>query len=100
MRLTIEIKRKEDCTTLKIVGSLDTITAPVFKKTMRDSIGDTQNLILDLSGLEEVSDAGVSAILEAQSKMQRQGSLRAIGVRKSVRDVFERTGVVHILTIE
>ena len=98
--MTIEIKRKENRTTLKIVGSLDAITAPAFEKTVRDSIGDTQDLVLDLTGLEDVSDAGVSAILEAQRKMQRFGSLRAIGVRESVMDVFERTGVVHVLAME
>ena len=100
MCVTIDIKRKEDRTTVKIVGSLDAITAPVFEKTIRDSIGDTQNLVLDLEGLEDVSDAGVSAILEVQRKMQRFGSLKAIGVRESIRTVFERTGVVHVLAIE
>ena len=98
--MTIEINRKENQTTVKLVGSLDAITSPAFEKTIRDSIGDTQDLILDLAGLEEVSDAGVSAILEAQRKMQRFGSLRAIGVRESVMDVFERTGVVHVLAME
>ena len=98
--MTIEIKRKENRTTIKIVGSLDAITAPVFEKTIRDSVGDTQDLVLDLEGLEDVSDAGVSAILEAQRKMQRFGSLRAIGVRESVMDVFKRTGVVHVLAME
>ena len=98
--MTIEIKRKENQTTIKIVGSLDAITAPAFEKTIRDSIGDTQDLVLDLEGLEDVSDAGVGAILEAQRKMQRFGSLRAIGVRESVMDVFERTGVVHVLAME
>ena len=98
--MTIEIKRKENQTTIKIVGSLDAITAPVFEKTMRDSIGETQDLVLDLEGLEEVSDAGVSAILEAQRKMQRLGSLKATGIRESVMDVFKRTGVVHVLTME
>ena len=98
--MTIEIKRKENQTTIKLVGSLDAITSPAFEKTIRDSIGDTQDLILDLAGLEEVSDAGVSAILEAQRKMQRLGSLKATGIRESVMDVFERTGVVHVLSIE
>ena len=98
--MTIEINRKENQTTVKLVGSLDAITAPVFEKTIRDSIGDTLDLILDLAGLEEVSDAGVSAILEAQRKMQRLGSLKATGIRESVMDVFERTGVVHVLSIE
>ena len=98
--MTIEISRKEKQTTVKVVGSLDAITAPVFEKTIRDSVGDTQDLILDLEGLEDVSDAGVSAILEAQRKMQKFGSLRAVGIRESVMDVFERTGVVHVLAME
>ena len=98
--MTIEIKRKENQTTIKIVGNLDAITALAFEKTIRDSVGDTQNLVLDLTGLEDVSDAGVSAILEAQRKMQRFGSLRAIGVRESVMDVFKRTGAIHVLAME
>ena len=98
--MTIEIKRKENRTTIKIVGSLDAITSPTFEKKIRDSISDTQDLVLDLEGLEDVSDAGVSAILEAQRKMQKLGSLKAIGVRESVMDVFERTGVVHVLAME
>ena len=98
--MTIEINRKENRTIVKIVGSLDAITAPVFEKTIRDSIGDTQDLILDLAGLEDVSDAGVSAILEAQRKMQRLGSLKATGIRESVMDVLKRTGIVHVLAIE
>lgn len=98
--MTLEINRKDKQTMLKVVGSLDAITAPVFEKTIRDSIADTQNLVLDLTGLEDVSDAGVSAILEAQRRMQRFGSLKAVGVRESVRLVFERTGVVHVLAIE
>lgn len=98
--MTLEINRKDKQTMLKVVGSLDAITAPVFEKTIRDSIADTQNLVLDLTGLEDVSDAGVSAILEAQRRMQRFGSLKAVGVRESVRLVFERTGVVLVLAIE
>ena len=98
--MTIEINRKGNRSTVKIVGSLDAITAPAFEKTIRESVGDTQDLVLDLAGLEDVSDAGVSALLEAQRKMQRLGSLKATGVRESVRAVFERTGVVHVLAIE
>ena len=98
--MTIEINRKGNRTTVKIVGSLDAFTAPAFEKTIRDSIGDTQDLVLDLAGLEDVSDAGVSALLEAQRKMQRSGSLKAIRVRESVRDVLKRTGVIHVLAIE
>ena len=98
--MTIEISRKGKQTTVKIVGSLDAITAPAFEKTIHESIGDTQDLVLDLTGLEDVSDAGISALLEAQRKMLRLGSLRATGVRESVRAVFERTGIVHILAIE
>ena len=98
--MTIEICRKEEQTTVKIVGALDATTAIAFEKTIRESIGDTENLVLDLAGLEAVSDAGVSAMLEAQRKMQKLGSLKAIGVSESVKEVLERTGVVHVLAIE
>ncbi|MBQ1210574.1 MAG: STAS domain-containing protein [Clostridia bacterium] len=98
--MTIEIKKNNSETTLEIVGRLDTITAPALDKTINEDIGDTQNLVLDITGVEYISSAGLRVLLSAQKKMQKVGSMKVTGVCEEVMEVFEMTGFADILVIE
>ena len=98
--MTIEIKRNAEETTIKLVGRLDTTTAPALDKTIGEDIADTKNLVLDIKGLEYISSAGLRVLLGAQKKMQKIGSMKVINVREEVMEVFEMTGFADILTIE
>ena len=98
--MTIEIKKHAKETTIKIVGRLDTITAPVLEKTISDNMSKIQSLVLDLTGLEYISSAGLRVLLGAQKKMQKVGSMKVTNVCEAVMEVFEMTGFADILTIE
>ena len=98
--MTIEIKKQASETTILIVGRLDTITAPVLEKTISENTENTQSLILDLSGLEYISSAGLRVLLGAQKKMQKIGSMKLTGVCVEVMEILEMTGFADILTIE
>ena len=98
--MTIEIKKNPEQTIIEIVGRLDTITAPALDKTIQEDIGDTQNLVLDLKGVEYISSAGLRVLLAAQKKMQKIGSMKVINVCEAVMEVFEMTGFADILVIE
>ena len=98
--MTIEIQKREQETTIEVVGRLDTITAPVLEKTINENIGSIESLILDLKGLEYISSAGLRVLLGAQKKMQRVGSMKLTGVCEDVMEVLEMTGFADILTIE
>lgn len=98
--MTVEIKKNAEATTLEIAGRLDTITAPTLDKTISEDLADTQNLVLDLKGLEYISSAGLRVLLSAQKKIQKVGSMKVKNVCNEVMDVFEITGFVDILTIE
>ena len=83
--MTIEIKKNAAETIIRIVGRLDTITAPALDKAINEDIGDTRNLILDMKSLEYISSAGLRVLLGAQKKMQKIGSMKVVNVdRKSV----------------
>ena len=69
--MTIEIKRNAEEVVIEIVGRLDTNTAPALDRTISEDISDSQNLVLDLKGLEYISSAGLRVLLGAQKKMQR-----------------------------
>lgn len=98
--MTIEIKKNTEETIIEIVGRLDTITAPVLDKALNEDIGETQNLVLDVKGMEYISSAGLRVLLSAQKKMQKIGSMKLTNVCNAVMDIFEMTGFADILVIE
>ena len=95
----IEIKKNAGETVIEIVGRLDTTTAPALEKTINEDIEDTQDLILDLKGLEYISSAGLRVLLSAQKKMLKKGAMAVKNVGAEIMDVFEITGFADILTI-
>ncbi len=98
--MTIEIEKNGQETIVKVIGRLDTITAPALDKTINEDIGDAENLVLDLKGMEYISSAGLRVILTAQKKMQKMGSMKVKNVCEEVMEVFEMTGFADILEIE
>ena len=98
--MTIKIKKNAEVTTIKIIGRLDTTTAPALDKTINEDIGDTKNLVLDVKGMEYISSAGLRVLLGAQKKMQKIGSMKVVNVCEAVMEVFEMTGFADILVIE
>ena len=97
--MMIEIKKNAGETVIEIVGRLDTTTAPALEKTINEDIEDTQDLILDLKGLEYISSAGLRVLLSAQKKMLKKGAMAVKNVGAEIMDVFEITGFADILTI-
>ena len=98
--MTIEIKRNTEETIIKLVGRLDTTTAPALDKTINEDIAGTKNLVLDVKELEYISSAGLRVLLGAQKKMQKIGSMKVTNVREEVMEVFEMTGFTDVLVIE
>ena len=98
--MTIEIKKNQEETIIKIEGRLDTTTAPALEKAIQEDIGDTRNLVLDVKGMGYISSAGLRVLLTAQKKMQRIGSMKVTGVCPEVMEVLEMTGFADILVIE
>ncbi|WP_406531682.1 STAS domain-containing protein [Methanobrevibacter sp.] len=85
---------------VKLVGRLDSKTAPELKEVLEDSLNDVEELTFDLSELNYISSAGLRIILSTQKTMNKQGSMKVTNVLDIVMEVFESTGFVDILTIE
>ena len=98
--MTIEKDVNGTAAVLKIVGRLDTTTAPALEAAVDGCAAGVQELILDCSALEYVSSAGLRVILKAQKQMNAQGSMKLIGVNETIMEVFDITGFADILTIE
>ena len=97
--MTMEIKKNAEAKVIEIVGRLDTMTAPALEKAINQDIGDAKNLVLDLTGVQYISSAGLRVLLGAQKKMQKIGSMKVVNVCEAVMEVFEMTGFADILVI-
>ena len=98
--MTIEKVMNGAAATLKIIGRLDTTTAPELEATIDACSVDTKELVLDCTALEYVSSAGLRVILKAQKLMNAQGSMKLTHVNETIMEVFDITGFADILTIE
>ena len=96
--MTIEKTLNGETLTLKVIGRLDTSTAPQLEAEMNDSLDSAKDLILDFSELEYISSAGLRVILKAQKLMNKQGTMKLTGVNDTVMEVFDITGFSDILT--
>ena len=98
--LNIVKERRDDALTVKLEGRLDTTTAPELEGALRDELSEVTALVFDLSGLEYISSAGLRVLLSTQKTMNRQGSMKLIGVNETIMEIFSITGFCDILTIE
>ena len=81
-------------------GRLDTVTAPLLEKELKESLDGLTELTMDFEHLEYISSAGLRVLLSAQKAMSKQGSMKVIHVNDTIREIFEVTGFSDILTVE
>ena len=85
---------------LAVSGRLDANTAPELKTALETGLEGVTELVLDFSGLEYVSSAGLRVLLFARKTMNRQGKMVIRHVNDTVREIFDITGFLDILTVE
>jgi len=84
---------------IALAGRLDTTTAPQLDEEVKAIDGVTK-LVFDFAALEYISSAGLRVLLSAQKIMNKQGSMVIKNVNEEIREIFDVTGFIDILTIE
>ena len=98
--MTIEKLVNGNAAVFKIIGMLDTETAPELEAVIDSELVGVHDLTLDFEALEYVSSAGLRVILKAQKMMNAAGKMKVVHVNKSIMEIFEITGFAGILNIE
>ncbi len=96
MSLSIQIQNNSDprhagAVTIKLIGSLDTETAPELDRQMALCLaGPVNDLVFDLAGLKFVSSAGLRLFQVARKQMVARGGGHAsfINMQPQVEEVF------------
>lgn len=92
----MEIAKKEEkgLMVISVSGRLDTLTAQDFEKQCLGWLAEEKkNLVLDFSGLEYVSSAGLRCVLVVGKKAKANGNgLSLCGLTGLVQEVFSMSG--------
>ncbi len=99
----MNITTERNGTTLTVIpeGRMDTVTSPEVNSRIRAEADGVTALILDLEHVEYVSSGGLRVILMWQQEMEeRGGSMKVLHVNEYIKEVFDLTGFLDILTIE
>lgn len=87
-------KKNGDALVVMVSGRMDAITAPEFDAQCQSWIDASETkIVVDLSGLEYISSAGLRSILSAAKKVKgAQGDLLFSGLSGMVEEVFSVSG--------
>jgi anti-anti-sigma factor len=80
-------------------GRLDSQTAPLLQERMLGCIDDAPSVLVDCSQLDYVSSAGLRVFLMGAKRCKQiQREFAICGLQDAVKEVFEISGFLSILT--
>jgi anti-sigma B factor antagonist len=87
--------------TLSLEGRLDTSTAALLERKLKQVGEDIIELTLDFQKLDYISSMGLRVLLQAHKAMKEQGrKLIIINMNEAIREVFKMTGFINLMVSE
>ena len=87
--------------TLQVSGRIDAATAPELRKVSDMMPEDITRLVIDMSGTEYISSAGIRVLLIMQKKMDsRGGTLTLHGLSNTTSRIIVATGLAEVFNME
>jgi len=102
MGLGIKIdKTRENVYSVELKGSLDTETAPGLEEKLKEIINSKpEAVILDMSGVNYISSAGISAVLTAKKELkQKNAAFVMLNLQPQVEKIFEMMKLLPMVPI-
>jgi anti-anti-sigma factor len=92
--MEIDVQMEGKVLVASVRGKVDTVSAPAFEKGLSSALNREENhVVLDLSGLEYISSAGLRVILSAAKTLKAKGGeIRLAATQGSVKKVFQISG--------
>lgn len=87
--------------TVKIKGSINTLTAPDIEKELQQGLNGINRLVIDLKEVDYISSAGLRVLTAIKFNMSKQGGyFEIININEVVNNVFEITNFYELLNIK
>lgn len=89
-----------DKTVITVTGRLDTISSPEFDKAIAALPDNTGDIVIDCSGMEYISSAGLRSfisLLKTRKAAGKQLTLKSLP--SSIKSIFDMTGFTSLFCI-
>ncbi len=98
--LKIDKKNNAGKLELKLIGKLDTTTAPELEEAISSDLKEGVAVTIDMAELAYISSAGLRVLLMVKKSVGNGGTLKLRNVTSEVQDVLEITGFSTLLEQE
>ncbi len=95
--MELELKNENGNLLVKVIGKLDTMTAPKLEEELSKNINGVQEIIFNLEELKYISSSGIRVLLTIKKKI---GNMKVLKPTDEVMEVFEITGLADVFDIE
>jgi anti-anti-sigma factor len=94
MPMEISVKDEGGCSVVAVKDRLDTMTVWDFEQKVNGLVQEgRQKMVLDLSGLEYISSAGLRSLLALSKKLKaKEGALAICGLQGLPKEIFAVSG--------
>ena len=99
--MEIAIKKEGGAAVVSVKGRIDALTAGEFEKSLAELMeGGNCIQVIDFTGLEYISSAGLRSILSTAKQLKaKDGKMIFTGLQGPVKDVFKISGFGSIFKI-
>ena len=99
--MKMNIQKVAGIAVVSLSGRIDAVSAPDFERQMTDEIQRGEiRWVLDFSGLDYISSAGLRALLSLAKQMKGKGGhFHLCGLKGMVKEVFDLSGFTSMFFI-
>ncbi len=100
--MNLSDERRGDVLIVRPEGRIDTNTSEELERWLMSRIdGSLKRLVVDMSGIDYISSAGLRVLLMTVKKLRGSGGQLVLGgLNPSVRQIFELAGFLSIFAVE
>jgi anti-sigma B factor antagonist len=97
--MEINVKSVGQVTVIEVSGEMDSNTAPQAQERVLPLVGPGAKILLDMSGVEYMSSAGLRVLLSLYRQIARQnGGIVLVGLAEEIKDTMSITGFLNFFT--
>jgi anti-sigma B factor antagonist len=96
-----EIKHEDTNSIVAVNGEVDALTAPELARAIVDEIAEGHvYLVIDLTGVEFVSSAGLQILFDAVKETRAQGGdLRVVSINPEIDNLLKMSGFYNVARV-
>ena len=96
--MELEFKNENGRLTVKVIGKLDTMTAPRLEEELSKKIEGINEIVFDLEELKYISSSGIRVLVGTGKKVNN--NMIIVKPLDEVMEVFTITGLTRVFKIE